>query len=86
MSARGFTSALRPAARQLTRSAGQKRTFVAALNAAARTSAVARPAVTGFAQQQIRGVKTIDFAGVKEDVYGELPDLFLARPIDGWVD
>ncbi|ROV98521.1 hypothetical protein VSDG_04266 [Cytospora chrysosperma] len=69
MSARGFTSALRPAARQLTRSAGQKRTFVAALNAAARTSAVARPAVTGFAQQQIRGVKTIDFAGVKEDVY-----------------
>ncbi|ROV96808.1 hypothetical protein VMCG_07914 [Cytospora schulzeri] len=69
MSARGFASALRPAARQLTRSAGQKRTFVAALNAAARTSAVARPAVAGFAQQQIRGVKTIDFAGVKEDVY-----------------
>lgn len=23
-------------------------------------------------QQQTRGVKTIDFAGVKEDVYGEL--------------
>lgn len=72
MSARGFASALRPAARQLTRSsAGQKRTFVAALNAAARTSAVARPAVAGIAQQQIRGIKTIDFAGVKEDVYGE---------------
>ncbi|KUI74307.1 Ketol-acid reductoisomerase, mitochondrial [Cytospora mali] len=68
MSARGFASALRPAARQLTRSAGQKRTFVAALNAASRVS-VARPAVAGIAQQQIRGVKTIDFAGVKEDVY-----------------
>lgn len=74
MSARGFASALRPAARQLTRSAGQKRTFVAALNAATRASVVARPAVTGIAQQT-RGVKTIDFAGVKEDVYGEPPEL-----------
>ncbi|ROW13367.1 hypothetical protein VPNG_05457 [Cytospora leucostoma] len=68
MSARGFASALRPAARQLTKSAGQKRTFVAALNAATRASVVARPAVTGIAQQT-RGIKTIDFAGVKEDVY-----------------
>ncbi|KAI3396589.1 hypothetical protein diail_12040 [Diaporthe ilicicola] len=69
MSARGFSSALRPAARQLTKNTVQRRTFVAALNAASRTSAVARPALARPAQQQIRGVKTVDFAGHKETVY-----------------
>lgn len=78
--ARGFASALRPAARQLTKSAGQKRTFVAAINAATRASAVARPAVAGLARQQVRGVKTIDFAGVKEDVYGKLPHRLMPMP------
>lgn len=63
---------MRPVARQLTKSAAQKRTFVAALGAATRaTAAVARPALAGRIQQQTRGVKTIDFAGTKEDVYGE---------------
>lgn len=71
MSARGFSSALRPAARQLTKNTVQRRTFVAALNAASRTSAVARPALARPVQQQIRGVKTVDFAGHKETVYGE---------------
>ncbi|KAK2615986.1 hypothetical protein N8I77_002706 [Diaporthe amygdali] len=69
MSARGFSSALRPAARQLTKNTVQRRTFVAALNAASRTSAVARPAVARPVQQQIRGVKTVDFAGHKETVF-----------------
>lgn len=65
MASRTFTRALRsPLAKQL--SAPARRTFVSALNASARPTA-ARAAV---AAQQVRGVKTIDFAGVKEDVYG----------------
>lgn len=73
MSARGFSSAVRPVARQLTKSAAQRRTFVSALGAASRaTTAVARPAFASPVQQQSRGLKTIDFAGTKEDVYGEL--------------
>lgn len=73
MSARGFSNAVRPVARQLTKSAVQRRTFVSALGAATRaTAAVARPALAGSIQQQTRGLKTIDFAGTKEDVYGEL--------------
>ena len=47
-------------------SAPARRTFVSALNASARPTA--RAAVASA--QQVRGVKTIDFAGVKEDVYG----------------
>lgn len=73
MSARGFSQAVRPVARQLTKSAAQRRTFVAAMGAATRaTAAVARPALASPMQQQTRGVKTIDFAGVKEDVFGKL--------------
>lgn len=48
-------------------SAPARRTFVSALNASARPTA-ARAAVAST--QQVRGVKTIDFAGTKEDVYG----------------
>ena len=44
----------------------QQRTLAAAGRSLARQ---ARPAVVGPAQQ-VRGVKTIDFAGSKEDVYG----------------
>jgi hypothetical protein len=47
-------------------SAPARRTFVSALNASARPTASAAVA----SNQQIRGVKTIDFAGTKEDVYG----------------
>lgn len=49
-------------------SAPARRTFVSAINASARP-AIARAAV---GSQQVRGVKTIDFAGVKEDVYGKI--------------
>lgn len=49
----------------------QQRTFVAA-RSLVRAGAVVRPAVAAPIQQQVRGVKTIDFAGHKEDVYGKL--------------
>ncbi|KLP06474.1 Uncharacterized protein Y057_3517 [Fusarium fujikuroi] len=56
MASRNFTKALRGPARQLASAPRvQQRTFVAAARSAAR--------------QQVRGVKTIDFAGHKEDVY-----------------
>jgi hypothetical protein len=45
----------------------QKRTFVSAL----RAGATAGPKAAVTAQfQQTRGIKTIDFAGTKETVYG----------------
>jgi hypothetical protein len=54
-------------ARQLaTPAALQQRTLAAAGRSLARAGA-ARPAVVA---QQVRGMKTIDFAGSKEDVYG----------------
>jgi ketol-acid reductoisomerase len=45
---------------------------VSLASAAARPTAAAatRTAVAGPLGQQIRGVKTIDFAGTKEEVYG----------------
>ena len=65
MASRTFSRALRsPLTKQL--SAPARRTFVSAINASARPTA---RAVVGSAQQA-RGVKTIDFAGTKEKVYG----------------
>lgn len=74
MASRSFTKTLRaPVARQLASVPRvQQRTFVAAARAAVRAGAVARPVAAGPAQQQARGMKTIDFAGHKEDVYGKL--------------
>jgi ketol-acid reductoisomerase len=46
-----------------------------------RAATAARPAVA-VAQQQVRGVKTMDFAGHKEDVYGMAS---CAVPIDALV-
>lgn len=68
--ARSFTKALRPLARQAIAPA-QRRTLTTALRAAARPAA--RKAVVGATQ--VRGVKTIDFAGHKEEVYGMLLSL-----------
>lgn len=65
MASRTLSRALRsPLAKQL--SAPARRTFVSAINASARPTA----RTVAAASQQVRGVKTIDFAGVKEDVYG----------------
>lgn len=71
MASRPASRALRQTARQLASApAVQKRTFVSALNAV-RASATAAPRAAVSSQfQQVRGVKTMDFAGVKEDVYG----------------
>lgn len=68
MASRTLSKTLRaPVARQLVAPRVAQRTFVTASRSAVRAAAVARPAV---AQQQVRGVKTIDFAGHKEEVHG----------------
>ncbi|KAL6865942.1 Bifunctional acetohydroxyacid reductoisomerase [Amphichorda felina] len=70
MASRSFSKSARsPLARQLAAPRVQQRTFIAARNLVRAGAVAARPAVAGPAQQQIRGVKTIDFAGSKEDVY-----------------
>jgi ketol-acid reductoisomerase len=52
----------------------QKRTFTSALAVRPAVAAVnGRSAAQSPVQQQSRGVKTIDFAGTKEKVYGMLP-------------
>lgn len=68
---RQTTRALRQTARQMAAApaAAQRRTFVSALNAA-RSQGPRVTVSAGF--QQTRGVKTIDFAGTKETVYGKL--------------
>jgi ketol-acid reductoisomerase len=69
MASRPVTRALRQTARQLAASPAHKRTFVSALRAG--VTAAPKAAVT-IQFQQTRGVKTIDFAGTKETVYGKL--------------
>lgn len=68
MASRPAARALRQTARQLAASPAQKRTFVSALRAG--VTAVPKAAVTAQFQQT-RGVKTIDFAGHKEKVFGK---------------
>ena len=79
MASRGFSKSLR-AARQLAAPRVQQRSFMAARQLV-RAATAARPAVA-VAQQQVRGVKTMDFAGHKEDVYGMAS---CAVPIDALV-
>lgn len=67
MASKAFSKTLRaPIARQLIAPRVAQRSYIAA-RSATRAVAAARPAL---AQQQVRGLKTVDFAGVKEDVYG----------------
>jgi len=69
MASRTATKALRSAAaKQVTSPTVQRRTFVSALNAAARPMSAAAPKVAFV--QQARGMKTVDFAGHKETVFG----------------
>jgi ketol-acid reductoisomerase len=70
MASRTASRALRTSLRQAAKApAVQQRTFVSAVNAASRPALAQAPkAATQFIQQ--RGVKTVDFAGHKEDVYG----------------
>ncbi|KAL2115665.1 hypothetical protein VTJ04DRAFT_9920 [Mycothermus thermophilus] len=71
MASRSFSKALRgPLARQLASPAVQRRTFIAAAGLVRASAVAARTAAAaGTARQQVRGVKTIDFAGSKEEVY-----------------
>jgi hypothetical protein len=71
MASRTATRALRSSLRQAAKApAVQQRTFVSAINAASRPALAQAPkAANAFVQQ--RGVKTVDFAGHKEDVYGK---------------
>ena len=48
----------------------QKRSIATALATRPVTAAIQRPAFAAPSQQQTRGVKTIDFAGSKEQVFG----------------
>ncbi|KAG5933734.1 hypothetical protein E4U53_000886, partial [Claviceps sorghi] len=66
MASRALSKSLR-AARQLAAPRVQQRSFIAARQLV-RAATAARP-VVGAAAQQVRGVKTMDFAGHKEDVY-----------------
>lgn len=71
MASRGFSKALRSQlARRVASPAVQRRSFVVASNLT-RATPTARAALNGL-QQQVRGVKTIDFAGTPEEVYGKL--------------
>ena len=71
MASRTFSKSLRAASRQLATPAVQQRAAYSVARSALRAAVTARPAVAA-GHQQVRGVKTIDFAGSKEDVYGKL--------------
>ena len=72
MASRPAARASRQIARQFAAPAVQRRTFVSALNTASRAGVAAAPkAAVTTSFQQVRGKKTIDFAGTKEVVYGE---------------
>lgn len=71
MASRSFSKALRsPLARQITAPAVQRRTMVSALAGARATAPSMVKTATTTSMQQVRGVKTVDFAGHKETVYG----------------
>ena len=71
MASKTFVRTLRAASKQkLPLGTVQKRSFTSA-PAARPATAAPRAAFVAPAQQQTRGIKTVDFAGVKEDVYGK---------------
>lgn len=67
MASHKTSRALRIALRQANAPRVQQRTFLSAVRAASRPSL--SPSTSPAFVQQSRGVKTVDFAGVKEDVY-----------------
>lgn len=68
MASQKSSRALRLALRQLSAPRVQQRTFVSAVKAASRPSVAQKVAAPAFVQQA-RGLKTVDFAGSKEDVF-----------------
>ena len=72
MASKNLSKAFRsPLARQLSAPASQRRTFVSALSKARTSAPVASRAVARTSTQQVRGLKTVDFAGQKEQVWGQ---------------
>ena len=77
MASKTFARTLRTASKQkATVPAISRRTFVSAV-ATRPLVAASRSSLAAPSQQQTRGVKTVDFAGVKETVYGTSSDLQL---------
>lgn len=74
MASRPAARVLRQSARQIAAPAVQRRTFVSALQAARAGATAAPKAAVTTSFQQVRGKKTIDFAGHKETVYGAYID------------
>lgn len=73
MASRCFNRALRaPLKRQFTLPSPQRRTLLTALGNAGKATNVFPKSAIGLALQSSRGMKTIDFAGHKETVYGIL--------------
>jgi ketol-acid reductoisomerase len=71
MASRRAPQALRSSLSQLAKnSASTGARFTPLLASRAALPAVARTAASSVSVQQTRGLKTIDFAGTKEDVYG----------------
>ena len=71
MASKNFSRALRAATKQkITAPSGQTRSFVSAVATRPVVAAAQRPAFKSPSSQQSRGVKTIDFAGSKETVFG----------------
>ncbi len=84
MASRGFSKALRsPLARQVVAPA-QRRTFVAAASLIRAKAAVSAVVPAKLGQQQVRGVKTIDFAGSPEKVWGEFSEAMLWESEGNW--
>jgi ketol-acid reductoisomerase len=72
MASRGFSKALRAASKQkLPSQSFQRRSLASLLGARPATAIVPRATFAGKIQQQVRGLKTIDFAGHKEQVFGQ---------------
>ena len=72
MASRSFSRALRSSiTHQLTSPATQHRTLISASKYARRGLAAPLKPASVATFQQTRGVKTIDFAGTKEVVYGD---------------
>jgi ketol-acid reductoisomerase len=77
MASKTLARALRTASKQKIASPSiQKRTFVSALAVRPTIAATQRAAFAAPIQQQTRGVKTIDFAGTSEKVYGVYLSIF----------
>lgn len=72
MASRTASRALRASIAQLAKPAVQRRSFVAAASAVRAGASAAPRAAVGAGMQQQRGMKTIDFAGTKEVVYGRI--------------